>query len=183
MSVDVAAYVNDLPQNWRQLVCAEMRFLGLSVELHPFFDPFDPDQDTLWVKVIDFKSEIRTQAVADLLIGCGFSYESRDSVESRGRWRLYPTDAREKVHFFGLHSAAGRSRLTVSLQVTFAAALAVVADGVFHDQMNDVVYLPGGDLRNFIQHQMQELTESGAIPFETWPPSDADEVEEYRFPY
>jgi hypothetical protein len=72
--------------------------------------------------------------------------------------------------------------LIVPLQVTFAAALATVADGAFHDQVNDVVYLPGSDLRNFIQNQMQDLTESGSMPFEAWPPIDPDEAADYEFP-
>ncbi|MFI8619315.1 hypothetical protein ACIGHN_27920 [Acidovorax sp. NPDC077693] len=182
MSVDVASYIKELPQNWKQLVCAEMKLLGFSVELHPYFDPIDPNQDTLWARVIDFSRLIGTQPNADLLVGCGFSYASGSSVESRGRWRLYPPEARGKVHLLGLHSASGRSRLTVALQLSFAAALATVADGAFHDQVNDVVYLPGSDLRNFIQNQMHDLTESGSMPFESWPPIDPDEAAEYDFP-
>ena len=179
MSIDVAAYVNELPANWKNQVCAEMRHLGLNVELHPLFDPFDPAQDCIWVKVLDFDSRTRLHPNAALLVGCGMSYESSTTVL---RWASYPAEAHDKMHLFGLHSSTGRSGLAVALQITFAAALAIVADGVFHEQVNDTIYLPDDDLQHWVQNQTQNLTDSGAMIFTEWPPIDPDEAVTWSFP-
>ncbi len=73
--------------------------------------------------------------------------------------------------FFGFHATTGGASISYAVQVLIAAALTKVANGLYYDTNNDEEGIPAGErLNDIVRANIENLDDTGATPFTTWPP-------------
>ena len=173
MSFDLSVYAMQLPADLEKSWLDELLRAGYECELPPGFKLAEQEFD-LMLKVNKFpERRKRVQPGVPLLVWIDFYCVKREEMDAQELLDL-PDDAKELSHEFHFRTAAGRTEVTLAIQIMGAVALAKVTRGFLSDpqegvfaSLDQVDAYAADEMRKYVK-----LDDAGETPFVEWPPSD-----------